>query len=101
MKLVIAGSRHLRIEPGFIHSALINYGIRDQIKEVISGGAQGVDWAAEEFAIDFMDDEAKVLQAPLTVDLAPPVLIPASIAGTKDVVLKNPTVPAMPIACDC
>lgn len=63
MKLVIAGSRHIRIQPGFIEAALANYGIRDQIKEVISGGAEGVDWAAEEFAIDFMDEEAKVLQA--------------------------------------
>ena len=63
MKLITAGSRHLRLEPEFIEIALNSFGIRDQIEEIISGGAEGVDWAGEEFAIDFLDKEAKVFQA--------------------------------------
>jgi hypothetical protein len=63
MRLIIAGSRHLRIDAEFIELSLKSLGIRDQVEEVISGGAPGVDWAAEEFAIDFLDKEAKVMQA--------------------------------------
>ncbi len=63
MKLVIAGSRHLRIDPEFIDISLRSFNIRDQIEEVISGGAEGIDWAGEEFSIDFLDKEAKVFQA--------------------------------------
>ena len=63
MRLVIAGSRHLRVDGEFIHLTLQSLGIREEIEDVISGGSPGVDWAAEEFAIDFLDKEAKVLQA--------------------------------------
>lgn len=63
MKLIIAGSRHLRIEPAFIHLMLCHHGIADEVEEVVSGGAEGVDWAGEEFSIDYLDKEATVFQA--------------------------------------
>jgi hypothetical protein len=63
MKLIIAGSRHLRIDPEFIEISLNTFGIRKEIEEIVSGGAPGIDWAGEEFSIDFLDQEAKIFQA--------------------------------------
>ena len=63
MKLIIAGSRTIRLEAAYIDLTLESLGIRDEIEEVVSGGAQGVDWAGEEFSIDYLDEEAKVFQA--------------------------------------
>ena len=63
MKLIIAGSRTIRLEAAYIDLTLESLGIRDDIEEIISGGAEGVDWAGEEFAIDYLDQEAKVFQA--------------------------------------
>ena len=63
MKLMIAGSRNLRIEPAFIDLTLRFHGIQDEVEEVVSGGAEGVDWAGEEYSIDYLDQEARVVQA--------------------------------------
>ena len=63
MKLIIAGSRHIKLEAAYIDLTLNSLGIRDEVKEIISGGAEGVDWAGEEFSIDYLDQEAKVFQA--------------------------------------
>lgn len=63
MRLIIAGGRNLRLNSSFIESALVNFCIKDDVKEIISGGAEGVDWAGEEYSIDFLDKEATVLPA--------------------------------------
>jgi predicted Rossmann fold nucleotide-binding protein DprA/Smf involved in DNA uptake len=63
MRLIIAGGRNLRVNGAFIESALINFGLRDSVTEIISGGAEGIDWAGEEFSLEFLDKEATVLPA--------------------------------------
>lgn len=63
MKLIIAGSRTIRVDVDFIKCSLIHFGILDDVNDIISGGAQGVDWAAEEFSIEFLEKDAKVMQA--------------------------------------
>lgn len=63
MKLIIAGSRHFRVNSEFIECSLDSFGIKKDVIDIISGGAQGIDWAGEEYAIDFLEKEAKVMQA--------------------------------------
>lgn len=66
MKLIIAGSRNLKLEPGFIEGLLKTFNILDSVKEVVSGGADGVDWHGEEFSIDFLCKDAKMFPADWT-----------------------------------
>lgn len=49
MKLVIAGSRTLTVSPDFIHGALSTFGILNECREIVSGGARGIDRCGEEF----------------------------------------------------
>ena len=50
MKLVIAGSRTLKINTVDMSHILTLFGLNRELKEIISGGAQGVDTIAEEMA---------------------------------------------------
>lgn len=49
MKLIIAGSRNMKLKYELIEHLLINFKIND-IDEIISGGATGVDSSGENFA---------------------------------------------------
>lgn len=58
MKLIIAGPRDLFVEPLFIRERLIEFEIYDQITEVVSGKATGIDtcgenWVEYEFLSEF------------------------------------------------
>ena len=49
MKLIIAGSRDLNLTPHYISDKMAEFGIYDQITEVVSGGASGVDKSGEKW----------------------------------------------------
>lgn len=53
----------MSVEPAFIDLGLKMLGIRDEVEEIVSSGCEGVDWGGEEFSIDFLDKEAKVIPA--------------------------------------
>lgn len=63
MKLIIAGSRNLQVGVIYLAKILIKHRInlRD-IKEIISGGATGIDNCGEEFS-EWMGIELKVFHA--------------------------------------
>lgn len=63
MKLIIAGGRDIHIQPEFIDSYLASIGLKADVEEIVSGGAEGVDWAGEEYSIEYLNKEAKVFQA--------------------------------------
>lgn len=63
MKLIIAGSRHLTPSANFINELTEQFFIRKDIEEIVSGNAHGVDFAGEEFSIEFLDQEAKSFPA--------------------------------------
>lgn len=52
MRLVIAGSRHIDELKAYeiITREIEHLGIKDKIKEIVSGGCQGVDIAGEKYA---------------------------------------------------
>jgi len=70
MKLIIAGSKHMSIESSFIDMSLKLLNIRDQVEEIVSSGLEGADWAGEEFSIDFLNKEAKVVPADWAVGIS-------------------------------
>jgi hypothetical protein len=49
MKLIIAGSRTIQVQPFEIHALLQHYGI-DPITEIVSGTAKGIDQGGEAYA---------------------------------------------------
>lgn len=63
MKLIVAGSRDFVLGPDFIELCLKFHMLNDKVKEVVSGKAEGVDWAGEEWSIDYLDQEAKAFAA--------------------------------------
>lgn len=67
MKLIVAGTRHFVLDPNFIELCLRFHMIKDNVIEVVSGGGGGVDWAGEEFSIDYLDKEAKSFPADWTM----------------------------------
>jgi hypothetical protein len=66
MKLLIAGSRHIILEPDYIELTLSTFGIIHDVEEIVSGGNGGVDWAGEEFCLEYLNDEATVFPADWT-----------------------------------
>ena len=70
MKLVIAGTREFRLSPEFIRDALNVLSLRHEVTEIVSGGASGVDWAGEEYSIDYLDKPAKVFAADWTTGVS-------------------------------
>lgn len=50
MKLIIAGSRDLKVSTAFIQDAIERFGIKTS--EIVSGGAAGIDTCAEQYAKD-------------------------------------------------
>lgn len=48
MKLIIAGSRHLKVSSDFIQQILDKYGV--DADNIISGGAEGIDKCGESYA---------------------------------------------------
>lgn len=68
MKLIIAGSRTISIEPVFIKSLLIYYGIYKNVKEIISGTCFGVDKSGENFVLmhnlKYFDDKILLKKYP-------------------------------------
>jgi hypothetical protein len=50
MKLIIAGSRTVRATPEEIWALINHYGLQDQVDEVVSGTAKGIDSDGEAFA---------------------------------------------------
>lgn len=56
LKLIIAGGREFNPTPEFIQSAILMFGIlptKTGELEIVSGGARGVDWAGEAFAMRY------------------------------------------------
>ena len=62
MKLIIAGSRDLNIANSFIRAILRHYNIYYDLKEIVSGGASGIDSCGEAF----VKDENECLTVPNT-----------------------------------
>jgi len=52
MKLIIAGSRSIQLEPEFIDSILHHFDIHEEVHEVVCGMAKGVDKSGKEWAED-------------------------------------------------
>ena len=52
MKLVIAGGRDIDCDHGLIGSLLATLNLWPDLTEIVSGGALGVDFAAESYAVD-------------------------------------------------
>lgn len=69
MKLIIAGTRTMRLSSQYIYDTLEVIGIRQEVKEIISGGCSGVDWAGEEYSIEYLDKPATVFGADWSVGL--------------------------------
>lgn len=53
MKLIIAGTRTIHPSSAFIRSAIIDLYKLDNVEEIVSGGASGVDLAGEEYAWEY------------------------------------------------
>lgn len=62
MKLIIAGSRHFILSPDYIDLMIKFHGISG-IKEIVSGNAEGADWAGEQYSIEHLNKEAKTFPA--------------------------------------
>ena len=87
MKLAIAGTRDFRLSPEFIRDTLSVFNLRHDVKEVVSGGASGVDWAGEEYSIEYLDKPAKVFAADWTMGVGAGPERNADIADYADALL--------------
>lgn len=63
MKLIVAGSRHFRLGPEFIDLMIKFHDIPTKDLEIVSGSAEGPDWAGERYSIEFLDKDAKCFPA--------------------------------------
>jgi hypothetical protein len=50
LKLIIAGTRDFAIGNGMMNALLVHFGLEEKVKEIVSGGARGVDSAGESWA---------------------------------------------------
>jgi len=63
MKVIIAGSRTLTLNPGELHAYVLKAGLLSKIKEVVSGGARGIDKSGEVWVEAFNISKVKVIPA--------------------------------------
>jgi hypothetical protein len=66
MKLIVAGSRHFILGPDYIDLMLKFHALSDKVTEIVSGNAEGTDWAGEQYSIEYMDKDAKTFPADWT-----------------------------------
>ncbi len=64
LKLIIAGSRDILVDSLFVNSCVDLF--RLKVDEVVSGNAQGVDAAGEDYSNEFLDKDAKIFHADWT-----------------------------------
>lgn len=67
IKLIVAGTRDLMVDSSFVNTAVDLF--RINVEQVVSGAAQGVDAAGEDFSTEYLDRDPKLFPADWTKGL--------------------------------